>query len=110
MISMITCSSPPRHGHLDPVRGAEGHAGKGRDHGVGGEPDAESPGNGRKQQGRLHQGEVFADADPRAAAKGEVGVAVNLLLKAISLRWVRQNSPSLVKRPLPRVRLAVRNR
>jgi len=74
-VSSIACSSPLRHDHLDPVGGAKGHAGKGRDDDVGGEMEAESPGDRRQQQGRLQQGEVVANADPRTAAEGEVGVA-----------------------------------
>jgi|GEM_PF-4408118 len=82
--SSIACSSPLRHDHLDPVSGAKGHAGKGRDDGVGGETEAESPGDRRQQQGRLQQGEVVANANSRTTAEGEVGVAVNLLLEAKS--------------------------
>ncbi len=33
---------------------------------------------------RLHQGEIVADADPRTAAEGEIGVAVNPLKRAVS--------------------------
>src|SRR5271157_6108433 len=82
--SSRACSSSLRHDHLDPAGGAKGHAGKGRDDGVGGETEAESPGDRRQQQGRLQQSEVVANANPRTAAEGEVGVAVNLLLEAKS--------------------------
>ena len=42
-----------------------------------------SLGDRRQDQRGLHQGEVVADADPRAAAEGEVGVAVNPLHQAV---------------------------
>ena len=41
------------------------------------------PGDRRQQQGGLHQGEVVADADPRAAAEGEIGVAGDPLQQAV---------------------------
>src|SRR5215216_2391793 len=45
--------------------------------------DPELPGDGREQEGRLHQREGAADTEPRAAAEGEIGVLGDALREII---------------------------
>ena len=56
---------------VDTVGGSKGDRGKRCNHGVGSELESVLMGDGGQNEGRFHQGEVVADADPGAAAEGE---------------------------------------
>src|ERR1700687_4051497 len=64
-------ASCKRHSH--PVPGAQGNAGKRGYRVPGNEAQSKSPRNGRQEKVGFHHGERRADAEPRAASKGEVG-------------------------------------
>ena len=63
----------PLDPHPHPVAGAQGDDGLGVNDLVRGQPQTPGLAQGRQEQDKLHPGELLADADARAAAKGDEG-------------------------------------